>query len=359
VTPDGSLPDGVTHRIIVGSGTTQQIIKLLQSDDRIEAAEENMPVRSPIVRQTSIAFNEGVLSPVEWLTGTPVSERLHLALAHSGARGRGVKVAIIDTGVNKNHVVLRGRVTSDSYDFVDGDHEPQDVPDFVDNDLDGTVDEATGHGTHVTGLVALVSPASPLLCLRVLNSDGQGTAYHVAQAIEYAVNHGARVINLSIRLSNTSSAVDAAFEYARTHGAILVTAAGNSGYIEYPAYDVRVWAVAALGTANFPASFTSSFVGVALSAPGENILSTSWDGNYAAWSGTSMSAPLVAGSAALVLSRFQDFTPDQVLALLQASSAPISGNPVGMGAGAVDPGAAVGAAGQPNFPQQQSARLSH
>jgi subtilisin family serine protease len=335
------LPDGSTYRIQVG-GSTADAIETLQSDDRIELAEENLPVKSPVFRQTSIAFNEGFLSTGDFFSETALSNLLGLKLAHMGSKGLGVKVAILDTGANTGHKVFQGRISPQSYDFIDGDNSPLDVPDGVDNDLDGLFDEATGHGTHVAGLVAMVAPASQLLILRVLNSDGQGTAFQVATGVEYAVDQGARVINLSIRLTSSSAAIDRAFDYARAHDVILVTSAGNSGYIEYPACDPRVWAIAALGTSGYPASFTSAFVGVVLSAPGENILSTSWEGGYSTWSGTSMSAAIVAGSAALVVAWNRDLTASGVLARLSDTARPIPGYPVTMGAGGVDPGAVVG-----------------
>lgn len=353
----GSLPDGFTYRVQPVSGTsTAKTIETLQADTRVSAAEENQAVGLPILRQSSVAFNEGFLVPGDFY-GNSLGKRLNLKMAHTGSKGLGVTVAILDTGIDPNHEVLAGHVHQDSYDFVEADSDPADVPDGIDNDLDGELDEGTGHGTHVSGLVRLVAPSSRILSLRVLNSDGQGNAYTVASAIEYAANHGARVINLSIRLTTKSLAVERAIQYAKSKGSILVIAAGNSGYVEYPATDPRVWAVAALNDEGRAAWFTSSFTGVVLSAPGENILSTYWDGGYAVWSGTSMAAPLVAGSAALVLARNPWMTEPQVLFRLQSTARPIPGDPEGMGAGGVNPGHAVGLQISEHTPNYEAARF--
>jgi subtilisin family serine protease len=353
----GSLPDGLTYRVQPISGTsTAKTIETLQADTRVAAAEENQAVGLPILRQSSVAFNEGFLVPGDFY-GNSLGKRLNLKVAHTGSKGLGITVAILDTGIDPNHEVLAGRLHQDSYDFVEGDADPSDLPDNLDNDLDGEVDEGTGHGTHVSGLVRLVAPSSKILALRVLNSDGQGNAYTVASAIEYAANHGARVITLSIRLTTKSLAVERAIQYAKSKGAILVIAAGNSGTVEYPAGDPRVWAVAALNDEGRAAWFTSAFSGVVLSAPGENILSAYWDGGYAVWSGTSMAAPLVAGSAALVLARNPGMTEAQVLFRLQTTARPIPGDPEGMGAGGVNPGLAVGLQVAERVPNYEAARF--
>lgn len=341
------LPDGVTFRTRpIGGGSLGDLMEELRVDYRVAHVEPNGPVTTPTLPQSAMAFNEGFLVPGEFFDQA-LAVRLNLDAAHTACKGAGIKVAILDTGVDRDHPALARRILPESYDFVDRDADPSDRPDWFDNDADGEMDEAAGHGTHVAGLVSLVAPSAGLLALRVLDSDGQGNSYAVASAIEYAVDQGARVVNLSIRLDGTSVGVDRAITYARERGVILITAAGNgAGTVvpDYPASDPRVWAIAAVDRFNQPTGFTSRFPGVVLSAPGENLLSAFWDGGYAVWSGTSMAAPLVAGTAALLLAGDGALTGAQVLARLQASASGLFGDATGMGPGVLDPGAALGTA---------------
>jgi subtilisin family serine protease len=279
-------------------------------------------------------------------------------VAHTGARGYGIRVAILDTGIDMDHPVLASRILPGSRDFLDNDNDPSDVPDGIDNDGDGYIDEATGHGTHVAGLVVLVAPSARILALRVLDSDGIGNVYSVAAAIEYAVTRGARIINLSIGLTAPSAVVDQAIQYAYGQGVILVTAAGNrpNGPNDFPAISPSVWAIAAVDAGDMPASFSSAFPAVVLSAPGVNLESTYWNGGYAVWSGTSMAAPLVSGAAALVLSRNPSLKRQEVKEWLQSSARPFMTSTYGMGAGILNPGAAVGASPVDVLPNREQAR---
>jgi subtilisin family serine protease len=352
------LPDGHTYLVQIPEGRSlQDVLLQIQADFRIDGAEVNMPVGVPVLRQSSMSFNEGQVQPGDFFDQT-LSLRLGLSEAHKVSKGHGVKVAILDTGADLDHSILQGAISSDSYDFVDRDNDPSDRPDGVDNDADGNVDEALGHGSHVAGLVALVAPRAELQILRILNSDGAGTAYVAASAIEFAVNTGADIINMSFGLSSPSAAVERAIHYAQSRGVAVVQAAGNlspNGAITYPASDPRVWAIAAVDAYDQPASFSSRFEGVVLSAPGENILSTYWNGGYAVWSGTSIAAPIVSGTAALLWARYPFLVHAQVRAVLQSTASPILGGPDGMGAGRVNPRAAVGT-GQADDPKLESAR---
>jgi len=339
------LPDGTTYRTRAGNGTDQNtMIQQLRADTRVVAVEPNGKVKSPTFSQSAMAFNEGEMTPGEFYDQS-LATRLELSLAHTGSRGVGVKVAILDTGVNREHPALAGRILAASHDFIDGDANPADLPAGLDSDGDGVTDEAVGHGTAVAGLVALVAPSADLLVLRVLDADGQGKAYAVASALEYAAGQGVRVANLSLQLTEPSLVLDRAIAYARARGVILVTAAGNvPGVVtpQYPASDPRVWAIGSVSRLNQASSFSSRFAGVVLSAPGEDLLSPGWDGGYYVWTGTSMAAPLVAGSVALILAQNGLMAEAQVLARLQQTASTVIGTTFGTGAGIVNPGAAVG-----------------
>jgi subtilisin family serine protease len=124
-----------------------------------------------------------------------------------------------DTGINRS---IRSSGYAALDDFIDHDGDTADLPDGVDNDNDGLTDEAAGHGCHVAGLVLFVAPGARILPVRVLNSDGTGTAYAVARGIEFAVDRGARIINMSLTMATSSAVVFNAIAYATTKNVIMV-----------------------------------------------------------------------------------------------------------------------------------------
>src|SRR5262249_54340042 len=161
-----------------------------------------------------------------------------------------------------------------------------DEPDGIDNDGDGYIDEARGHGTHVAAIVARTAPGARLFIVRVLDADGRGDILSIASGIQWAVQHGARVINLSLGMLRSSPAIERVLQQAEEKGVVCVASAGNWGAdspIEYPASSAHALAVAALDATGHAASFTSfgSFVGI--SAPGVEICSAYWGGRYALW----------------------------------------------------------------------------
>lgn len=338
------LEDGLTWRAELLPGETLAgVMAAAVGDDRVESVERNTLITLPESAQSSMAFSEGTATIQDyWDQG--ISDRLGLRVAHSISNGRGVKVAVMDTGVNATHPLLMGRVLSDGYDFVDQDSDPSDLPDGIDNDGDGILDEAAGHGCHVAGLVTIVAPGAMILPVRVLNSDGTGTAYSVARGIEYAVSRGARVINLSLSMTMSANVVSQAIGNAVAKGVILVCAAGNKDAngnispLNYPASDGRVWAVGSLDGEGRPSNFSAPGPGVLFSAPGENLLSAYLDDGYASWSGTSMSAPLVSGTAALYLAMNRWQSPDAVRARLVSTALPVAGDYALVGAGQIHPG---------------------
>ena len=350
VDPQEVLSDGLTWRVTVRAGVSAAgILTAAREDERIELVEQNISTSIPESAQSSVAFSEGIVPPEDFWDQT-VARRLDLAQAHSVTNGAPIIVAVLDTGINREHPLFKGHLLADGYDFIDHDGDTADLPDGVDNDNDGLTDEAAGHGCHVAGLVLFVAPGARILPVRVLNSGGTGTAYAVARGIESAVDRGARVINMSLTMATSSAVVFNAIAYATSKNVIMVCAAGNDGGanpLSYPANDGRVWAVGALDAQNNLAAFSAPSSGVVLAAPGEHLLSAYWDGGYASWSGTSMSAPLVAGTAALVLAQYRWTPPAGVLAMLQTSAVPIVAggvtNPYGVGAGLVARGSAVGA----------------
>jgi hypothetical protein len=222
--------------------------------------------------------------------------------------GAGAVVAVVDTGIDDSHPDLQGRVLP-GYDFVNGDADPQD-----DN----------GHGTHMSGIIAAqrdngigiagVAPDAMLLPVKVLDAQGSGAYSAVASGITYAVDHGARVLNLSLTGPAQSSVLQDAVDYATAHDAVVVAAAGNegSGLPDYPAAATGAVAVAAIDQDDAHAAFSNYGSWIAVAAPGVDIVTTSIGGTYASSSGTSPAAAF--GSAVFALL----FAADPTLSRLDA-----------------------------------------
>ena len=228
-------------------------------------------------------------------------------------------VAIVDTGIDYAHPDLVAQFGPlKGYDFVDSDADP--APDA----------SWETHGTHVAGIIAAtrdngigVAGAAPavLLSLRALDQEGRGTQDDVADAINWAATHGARIVNLSLG-GSADLILEAAVENAWNHNVLLVAASGNESRnaISYPAAYDEVIAVGAISQANGLADFSNYGPQQELVAPGTTILSTYPQADYAVASGTSMASPLVAGVAALTLSCDPSLGNSQLRALLTGSA---------------------------------------
>jgi subtilisin len=234
-------------------------------------------------------------------------KRIGSGLVHdSGNRGDGVKVAIVDTGIDYTHPDLDGNYAG-GFDFVNADGDPMDDH---------------GHGTHVAGTVAAeddgagvvgAAPKALLYGVKVLNSMGSGSWSGIIAGIEWAADNGVQVTNNSYGGStDPGSIVRAAFDNSYAVGVLHVAAAGNSGActpagdtVLYPARFASVMAVAATSSTDARACFSSTGPDVEISGPGVSINSTRRGGGYTVMSGTSMASPHVAGVAALVLASAQ------------------------------------------------------
>ncbi|MCW2776408.1 MAG: peptidase, partial [Frankiales bacterium] len=236
--------------------------------------------------------------PLQWGLDT-----LHAEQSWTTATGTGVVVAVVDTGVQGDHPDLVGQVLPPI--------------DLVEPSATRTVSiDPNGHGTHVAGIVAAatgngigvagLAPGARVLPVRVLDADGSGYDDDVAEGVVRAVDAGAQVVNLSLGGPEQSDLLEAAVQYALAHGVVVVSAAGNEGLtgspVEYPAATPGVLAVGATDSADQLASFSSTGSFVDLVAPGVSIASTGNGGQYWYLDGTSMAAPFVSASAALLLS---------------------------------------------------------
>ncbi len=314
----------------------------LAADPRVQTAEANLWLETAEARQQSFAFDDGAGNSASF-GEQPAAAAIHLAQAHDVALGTGVKVAIIDTGIDTHHPQLRTSYVG-GIDFVDHDDDPTDVANGIDDDGDGNIDESFGHGTHVAGIVHLVAPGAQLLAIRVLDADGRGDIRQVAAGVRWAVAHGAKVINLSLGSLTRADALQNALSEAESQGVIVISSAGNWGSdtpVEFPARSTHVAAIAAVDAASNPATFSSYGRIVALAAPGVGVRSTYPGGRYRLWSGTSMAAPFVTGTVALLAEMHPTWDLVQMLDRIDATAQPVIHGNGEFGAGALDAGAAL------------------
>jgi subtilisin family serine protease len=333
----------------------EKVVSGMSTDSRVLTAEPNAWLEPAEALQRAFSFDDG-LGTATTYNVQPAGDQIHLAGGLVTSQGEDVPVAILDTGADLTHPMLASSIIG-GYDFIDNDANPTDAPDGVDNDGDGYVDEAFGHGTHVAGIVKLTAPRSRLLIVRVLDSDGRGDVRTVAAGVHWAADHGARVINMSLGMLSSSPAIRKAIADAQLRGVVCVASAGNRGTEwpqEFPAVSPDVIAVAAVDGLGHPADFTSYGTYVGLCAPGVGIRSTFPGGRYRLWSGTSMSAGFVSGAAALLIAAHPTWGRAQVLSRLQAYTRPITGATLAqqgkLGAGSIDLGQALrpDAAGSPS-----------
>jgi subtilisin family serine protease len=334
----------------------------LALDPRLEFAEANFVSGVPEANPRRIGAWGG-LDPAP-LFVQPALSQIRLSQAQRLSRGAGVTVAIIDTGAQLNHPALRGSIALGGYDFVDGDADPTDTPDGIDNDGDGIPDEAYGHGTHVAGIVHTVAPDAKLLILRALTSEGDGDIFNVAEAIDYAVDHDADVINLSLGTSEDSQLLRDAVLRATRADVLVVASAGNEGadIRQYPAASNCVVGVTSVDANDIHSGFANYGGWVGVAAPGESIFNAFPTDGYATWSGTSMAAPFVAGQAALIRSLRPRMTVRDVANLIGGTADSISLLNPGynglLGDGRIDLAASVYAAAGDGSPRANRARIS-
>jgi subtilisin len=251
----------------------------------------------------------------------------------TGNTGSGVKVAILDTGIDASHEDLN---VQGGASFVAG--EPNALTD------------GNSHGTHVAGTVAAlnntagvigVAHSASLYAVKVLDSSGSGTYSGIIQGIEWAVANNMDVINMSLGGSSGSTALQQACDNAYNSGVLVVAAAGNSGTkgkrntIGYPAKYASVMAVGAVDSNNTRASFSSVGSELEVMAPGVNILSTVPGNGYDSYNGTSMASPHVAGAAALVMAGNPGLSNVQVRQKLVNTAIPL-GDAFYYGKGVID-----------------------
>ena len=316
--------------------------------------------RSPLVKDTEYIEANYTYKALEVPNDPDYNKQwnfraINVEQAWDETKGEGVTVAVIDTGVSK---VPDLKLTK----FVKG-------YDFVNNKEDASDDN--GHGTHVAGTIAQstnngygvagIAYEASIMPLKVLSSSGGGTIADIAEAIKFAADNDADIINMSLGGGGASNMMEEAIKYAHGKGVTIIAAAGNEGRnaASYPARYPDVISVAATDAAGDKAAYSNFGAGVDIAAPGGTGMDTPgsiWqntinpkseedpsepESKFAGFQGTSMAAPHVAGVSALIRSTGVD-TPDEILNILKQSSRKVSEDHLNhFGAGHLDANAAV------------------
>ncbi|WP_168121433.1 S8 family serine peptidase [Paenibacillus sp. HB172176] len=316
---EGSDSTASTEELASGSQSTasapieNQAAKTLAPVSKDEAAADQASVgklaASPVTANdpelAKQKYLEQIGAPAAWKTQHDQSELI---------------IALVDTGVDLDHPDLKANL----------------IPGINLLDESKTADDDNGHGTSVAGVIAAAGNNgtgvsgivwhAKLMPIKALDEWGDGTEKDLGEAIMYAVDHGAKIVELSVGLHRYSPYMLDIVQYAEDHGVLLVAASGNDGLtlgdqvaVKYPAAYPTVLAVGGARADNTPDPRSNSGTELDLLAPW-SVYTTEVGGSYHAEEGTSMSAPQVAAAAALILAQHPAYKPYQVRALLRQSA---------------------------------------
>ena len=320
-----------------------ELLPVLRLDPAITSASANGRVSAPEAQgRSTMAFADPSLEAADREDQDAIA-RIRAPEAWARSRGAGIVVAVLDTGVDVGHPQLAGRIVPGAADLVDDDADPSDRPDGVDSDGDGLVDEAVGHGTFIAGLVATVAPEARILPIRILDSDGVGTAVDIARGVQLAIERGAQVINMSLGMEIESEVLEEVIdEHARDRGIVFVSSAGNAGIDrrQYPAGQGEVIGVAATTTADAKADFSNWGSWVSVAAPGDGLVSLLPAAGMGRWSGTSFASALASGEAAILMAFAPFARSDEIRKAIEDSAVELEDARLG-GAGRIDVAAAL------------------
>jgi subtilisin family serine protease len=314
---------------------SRTLVDALQRDDAVLAAEPEL-----VYRATQLP-DDPFVPQQQWFF-----DRIDADAAWGLGDASAVPVAVVDSGVDLDHPDLVGKLLPGT-DLVDGDSTPNDV---------------FGHGTAVAGVVgattgngigvASAGVKAPIIPVKVLDANGETTTSVLVQGINWAVSHGAKVVNLSVGGPAGTNALRSAVQSAVASGVVVVASAGNAAGAtpEYPAAYAEAISVGSTDMQDGISSFSNR--GADLVAPGEDIVTTGNDPNdqsaspYVSATGTSFSAPLVAGIAARMLAVTPGRTPAGIQADLSSTAFDLGppGTDATFGAGLLDAGVALAAA---------------
>jgi hypothetical protein len=291
------LPElGVTRFSITNPRLALPFFDRFLKDDQISI---NHPLRSPLPPRDLVLTEESSFSDsfVDWMGGEVDRNEF----------GKGVKLALLDSGVNSSHPLLNGAQIRHKN---------------IMDQSSVTAESGNAHGTALASVIAGhsefyqgIAPGCEILSYPVINESGLADSFTVASAVIAAVKDGAGVINLSLGSEQGSVVLRNAIAYALSHDVVVVAATGNEGVgiVNYPAAYEGVVGVSSIGTSGRVSTFSNYGNGVDIAAPGVGVL-TAWDrGDLSNFSGTSVSSAIVSAALAVERSRFPALSNTQVV----------------------------------------------
>lgn len=295
-TSNGELIMEFENVPVVAASLTSQAVKEMENNSQVKSIEKDEMFR--VSYQRKEWGNTAINAPMAW---------------KSNYSGNGVKVAVIDTGISP-HLDLK---IAGGISYVD---------------YTSSYYDDNGHGTHVAGIIGAlnndygirgVASDATLYSVKALSHEGTGYVSNIIASLDWAIQNEMDIVNISLGIQTDSPALQAIIKKAYSKGILLVAAAGNDGNemglgdnVDFPARYDQVIAVGAIDQFNNRAAFSSTGSDLEVTAPGLNILSTSFNGNYAEMSGTSMAAPFVTGQLAIIKQAYPTLTNNQIRSIL-------------------------------------------
>jgi subtilisin len=303
---------------IVNAHLTDAEINALRTNDNVAMVEDDAPCYAVAGPFDHLAV-ENQPSPLSETIPAGV-QQVNAPQAWGYSQGKGIRVAVVDTGIDFNHTDLHPN-------YVGGTSLVPGAPTPMDDH---------GHGTHVAGTIAAaingsnvvgVAPLASLYAVKVLDHNGSGQFSWIIAGIDWCIQHQIHVLNMSLGGTAAPAALKTMCDTAWSKGVLLVAAAGNAGppvppatsSVLFPAKYQNVIAVSAIDSSNVIASFSSRGPEVDLCAPGVNVLSDKLGGGTTLMSGTSMASPHVSGVAALAWGSHRYSNNEQIWNLLAST----------------------------------------
>ncbi|MEK4747685.1 Ig-like domain-containing protein [Niallia sp. FSL W8-0177] len=307
------IADGMfTLELKEGKYTTKSANTLI---NKIQKAKE-VEYIEPVQQYTLLSLPSDVSAPYQWSlkntaqtngkNGADIQfEKLYQLQQSTDVKQ--MKIAVLDTGVDASLADLKNKITA-GYNFI--------------NESDNVYDD-NNHGTHVSGIIAAginngysmsgIHTNAKIMPVKILDASGSGDTEQIAKGIKYAVDHGAKVINMSLG-GGYSRVIESMLQYANSKNVTIIAASGNNGYegLDYPGSSKYVTAVGASNDLDIVADYSSYGKELKLVAPGSNIPSLVPNGNLVLYSGTSMATPHVSAVAGLLLSLNGKLKPKEV-----------------------------------------------
>jgi subtilisin family serine protease len=340
---DFDAADRMLYRFRAAGGRdVAEVVRRLEQDNAVAAAQPNyvytLDQAAPAAAIKPPRVPKATLPPLAGLPPRPLPAgdpqqyavaKLHLGDVHRLARGRNVRIAVVDSAVDANHPDLAGAISAN-----------------VDPGGQGLRPHA--HGTGMAGAIAAhsrllgVAPEASVVAIKVFDertSSAEATSFQILKGLDEAMRRGAKIINMSFA-GPYDVMLERKLRQAYAKGIVLVAAAGNAGPDSpplYPAADPTVIAVTATDAGDKPFALAVRGAHVAVAAPGVDILVPAPGGAYQLTTGTSVAAAHVSGTVALMLEKRPDLTPEDVRAILVGSATSVAGLKAGDKVALVDP----------------------